>query len=1176
MMCKCHGIKLKALDFIKAGFFLVFFVLYSFSAIFAEEMSFEKAGVILSAAEIDYPPFSIVDHQGEAGGFSIELMRAAMDAMGRDVTFRTGTWAEVRGLLEKGEVQALPIVGRTPEREQIFDFTIPYMTLHGAIVIRNKETGISDIADLTGRKVLVMKGDNAEEFLLRQDRGIDIHTVPSFEIALKELTQGNCDAVVMQRLVAIRLIEKTGFTDLHVSDKPIEGFRQDFCFAVHEGDRETLALLNEGLAIVMANGVYRHLHSKWFASMQLPSDRPIIVGGDLNYPPYEYLDETGNPVGYNVDITRAIAREMGLNVEIRLGRWSEQVQALENGKIDILQGMFYSPARDLKYDFTQPHTVSNYVSVVRKGEEPAPESISALRGKSIIVEKGDILHDFAVENGLEEQLVVVDDQEEALREMSEGKYDCALVSLVSAHYLIDKNKWSNLVTGKKAILIADYCFAAANGQKALLARFSEGLKSLEGSGEYRKIYDKWLGVYREEPASFISIIRNGSIVIIPLLGIVLIAFMWTWTLRRQVAHKTMALQESMERFRYIFEASNVGKSITLPDGRLNTNRAFADFLGYTTEELNEIKWQDVTPPEDIEAIEKIIDPLLAGDKDSAHYEKRYLHKTGKILWADVSVAIRRDAKGNPLYFMTTIVDISDRKLAEEALRNSEEYQRAMISCSPVALYSTDTGGIVMSWNISAQKIFGWSAEEVIGKPLPIIPEDRINEYHRLRRIVLEKGPFTGQELLHIKKDGALFTVSLSVAPIRNDRGEIIGIFAAAEDISEKKKNEVEQDKLRSQLLQAQKMESVGRLAGGVAHDYNNMLGVIIGYTELLIDTIDHDDLLQEYLREIMKAAMRSADITKQLLAFARKQTIEPKILDLNETLEGMLKMLRRLIGEDIDLLWKPCSGIWPVKMDQSQLDQILANLCVNSRDAISDVGKITIETDKVSIDDDYCEGHPGFFPGEYVMLVVSDNGCGMSRDVLDKLFEPFFTTKEVGKGTGLGLAMIYGIVKQNNGFINVYSEPGKGTTFRIYLPRHDEAVAPVEKSDNKEIPLANGETVIVVEDEPSILLLAKSMLERLGYNVLAAVNPDMAVTMAKEHPGVIDLLITDVVMPGMNGRDLAGIMQKEYLELKVLFMSGYTANVIAHHGVLDKGIQFIQKPFSQRELAVKVRDALKR
>jgi PAS domain S-box-containing protein len=248
----------------------------------------------------------------------------------------------------------------------------------------------------------------------------------------------------------------------------------------------------------------------------------------------------------------------------------------------------------------------------------------------------------------------------------------------------------------------------------------------------------------------------------------------------------------MERFRYIFEASNVGKSITMPDGRLNTNRAFADFLGYTTEELKEVKWQDITPSEDIEAIEKITKSLLAGDKDSARFEKRYIHKSGKILWADVSVAMRRDAKGNPLYFISTIVDISNRKLAEEALRNSEEYQRAMISCSPVALYSTDTGGIVLSWNISAQKIFGWSAEEVIGKPLPIVPEDRINEYHTLRRIVLEEGPFTGKELLHIKKDGTLFTVKLSVAPIRNDKGKIIGIFSAAEDITEKKKNEAEQ------------------------------------------------------------------------------------------------------------------------------------------------------------------------------------------------------------------------------------------------------------------------------------------------------------------------------------------------------------------------------------------------
>jgi nitrogen-specific signal transduction histidine kinase/ActR/RegA family two-component response regulator len=380
--------------------------------------------------------------------------------------------------------------------------------------------------------------------------------------------------------------------------------------------------------------------------------------------------------------------------------------------------------------------------------------------------------------------------------------------------------------------------------------------------------------------------------------------------------------------------------------------------------------------------------------------------------------------------------------------------------------------------------------------------------------------------------------------------------------------------LENQLLQAQKMESVGRLAGGVAHDFNNMLGVILGNTEMALTRVDPSEPLYNDLRDILGAARKSAEITRQLLAFARKQTIRPRVIDLNETVEGMLKILRRLIGEDINLAWLPGPGIWPVMADPSQLDQILANLCVNARDAIAGVGKVTIETAKVTFDAAYCADHAGFAPGDYVLLAVSDDGCGMDKGILDHVFEPFFTTKEIGRGTGLGLATVYGIVKQNNGFINVYSEPKKGTTFKIYLPRHaGEAGLPEMRSDSV-LPSGSGETVLLVEDEVSLLALTKRILEGLGYAVLDAATPGQALALAREHAGRIDLVLTDVVMPEMNGRDLAGRLQVLHPDLKVLYMSGYTADVIAHRGILETGVQFLQKPFAKRELAIKVREAL--
>jgi two-component system, cell cycle sensor histidine kinase and response regulator CckA len=393
------------------------------------------------------------------------------------------------------------------------------------------------------------------------------------------------------------------------------------------------------------------------------------------------------------------------------------------------------------------------------------------------------------------------------------------------------------------------------------------------------------------------------------------------------------------------------------------------------------------------------------------------------------------------------------------------------------------------------------------------------------------------------------------------------------EIVQRKQAQGEREQLQSQLIQAQKMESVGRLAGGVAHDFNNMLAAILGHIELAMEQVDSTQPVHADLLEIQTAARRSTELTHQLLAFARKQTIQPQVTDLNHAVAGMLKMLRRLIGEQIDLIFQPHEGLWAVKVDPSQIDQILANLCVNARDAIDDVGSITIATANSVLDQDYCTRHTGCVVGEYLQLTVSDNGRGMDKKTQTRLFEPFFTTKEIGKGTGLGLATVYGIVKQNRGFIDVYSELGHGTTFKIHLPRHVGEARLTVECTKRSLELGS-ETILLVEDEPSILSMTKRMLERQGYTVVAASTPREAIRLATEHPIQVHLLITDVIMPEMNGRDLVKQLVSTFPSLKRLFMSGYTANAIVHHGVLDKGVHFIQKPFTGEELATKVRGAL--
>ncbi|MCK5541607.1 MAG: PAS domain S-box protein [Desulfobacterales bacterium] len=516
------------------------------------------------------------------------------------------------------------------------------------------------------------------------------------------------------------------------------------------------------------------------------------------------------------------------------------------------------------------------------------------------------------------------------------------------------------------------------------------------------------------------------------------------------------------------------------------------------------------------------------------------------------------------------MDITERQRMQENLLKSEEFNKSIIESSNDCIKILDLDGRLEFMNAGGQKLL---EIEDIGLYLNQSWTDfwkGPDHKAALDAVSMakdgRKGHFHG---FYPTEKGMKKWWDIIITPICDEYGEVKQLLAVSRDISS-------QRNIEEQLRQAQKMESVGRLAGGVAHDHNNALSVIMGYTEMIMTDADPTGSLYANLNEVLKAAGRAADVTRQLLAFARKQAIAPKVLDLNKNVENMFKMLRRLIGEDIDLAWLPGKNLWSVKIDPSQIDQIMANLCVNARDAIAGVGKVTIETDIMVLDEAYCADHTGFIPGEFVLLTVSDNGCGMDKEILKNIFEPFFTTKDVDKGTGLGLATVYGIVKQNKGFINVYSEPDKGTTIKIYLPRHEGKAVEIQRESTTEIPQGRGETILLVEDDLPILKLAQKTLEGLNYIVLIAGTPKGAMRLAKEHTGEIHLLVTDVIMPEMNGRELSEQLQSFSPELKCIFMSGYTSNVIVNHGVLDKGGHLIQKPFSKNDLATIVRKVLDR
>ena len=591
------------------------------------------------------------------------------------------------------------------------------------------------------------------------------------------------------------------------------------------------------------------------------------------------------------------------------------------------------------------------------------------------------------------------------------------------------------------------------------------------------------------------------------------------------------------------------------------NEASCTILGYTRDELLQMTVHDIDPDFTREMMIKHIEDMKKYKKMT--FESRHMTKDGHIFPVEVSTNYI-DYKGR---FIGCAFDrdITERKRAEKVLRESLEQFRALAENSFDTIMRFDLQLRHLYVNPMAERQTGIPRDDFIGKTHRELGFD--DEIVDLLENTLQKVIETGHQQRAEFKLPTNYWIDWLCIPEFDSEGQVRAIITSARDITERKTFE-------AQMRQAQKMESVGRLAGGVAHDFNNLIGVILGYTELAIQETSPDKPIYKNLQEINTAAERSANLTRQLLAFARKQTISPQAINPNETVESLLSMLRRLIGEDIELSWKPCENPWLIMFDPTQIDQILVNLCVNSRDAITGTGKITIETQNVTLDESYCANQPDLVPGQYLRLSISDNGCGMEKETLDKLFEPFFTTKGLSKGTGLGMATVYGIVKQNNCLINVYSEPDHGTTFNIYIPKHFGKTSRKQAKKTIMTDLKGNETVLLVEDETAILKLISSMLKHLGYNVMAVLTPGEAIHLSESHIGEIQMLITDVIMPEMNGRELVEKISIHQPHIKWLYMSGYTANVISHHGVLDPNVNFIQKPFSMKDLAVMVRSVL--
>ena len=642
---------------------------------------------------------------------------------------------------------------------------------------------------------------------------------------------------------------------------------------------------------------------------------------------------------------------------------------------------------------------------------------------------------------------------------------------------------------------------------------------------------------------------------------------------RQQKKAIEAFRASEEKYRLIVENSVQGIFIA-QDGQIRfANLSTLTTTGYTFEEISKKPFIEFIHPDDQQLVYDRHIKRLQGKSLPSRYAFRLLDHVGNVQWVELNVVqIEWEEKPATLNFMN---NITQRRQMEDALRTSEEKFRSMVEASPIGIAIVNDQSQISYANEALCNMLEYEIDAVIGENFAFFLAEESRGMAIAYYLQRQKGEKVPDRyfISFLKKSGKIGFGEVQ-SNVFEDSGGRPNSIVQLSDITDRIESENERNELENQLRQAQKMESVGQLAGGVAHDFNNMLNVILGHTELAMETLDKAHPVQADLSEIEKSCKRSAELTQQLLAFARKQTIMPKILDLNDKVATTLKMLQRLIGEDKELMWIPGANLWQIKMDPAQIDQILANLAVNAHDAITGVGKVLVETKNMTLDEVYCSHHAGFVPGKYVMLSVSDNGSGMEKNILSHVFEPFFTTKEVGKGTGLGLATVYGIVKQNLGFINVYSEPGEGTTFKVYFPRFDENLSDDPKEAAEKTAVGGKETILMVEDEPAILSIGKSILEKLGYTVLTASTPQEAIQLSKACSKPIDLLITDVVMPEMNGKELAQRLMSYFPDLKYLYMSGYTANVIAHRGILDSSINFIQKPFSSVALDHKIREIL--
>jgi len=788
--------------------------------------------------------------------------------------------------------------------------------------------------------------------------------------------------------------------------------------------------------------------------------RVLLFRGDDSYPPYEYLAQNGLPAGFNIDIVRAVAQVMGLEIEIDLGPWNEVRADLEKGRIDALTGMYYSPERDRLVDFSAPHIINSYAVFVRRGSSIG--SLEQVRGKRIIVQRGDMGDDYVTAQQLSPHVVRVVNPEEALNLLASGREDCAFLPRLLGLFLAHKLGLGDIKAVGPPLLSQNYCFAVREGEVELVAILNEGIGLIKQSGEYDRIYQKWFGAY-EKKTNLPRLLKYLAFILVPLLLLLALVLGWSWSLRRTVAARTkeltaelavrrrteQALLESEERYRTAIESSIDGVALVHGDKHIFVNRRFAEIYGYGS--------------------------------------------PGEMLGLPISALVHPD----------------DLELVAGYARQRQACQTAP----------------------------------------------------------------SRYEHLGLTRDGRTINVEVSASRIIYQGREVSLSFIR--DITEDKQRERERQELEARLRQAQKMESLGTLAGGIAHDFNNILSAIFGYTELALEGVKTGASPSPLLKEVLKAAERAKALVRQILTFSRRVESEFRPFDLNKEVIPIKKMLERILPRMITIETRLGGDLWLIQGDSAQLGQVLMNLGTNAGEAMPEGGRLLIETGNLILHPEDRRPQPDLAPGDYVFLKVADTGVGMDQVTMDQMYDPFFTKKEIGRGTGLGLAMVYGVVKSHGGHIACSSRLGQGTTFTIYLPALRAVDRPLTEKGPADQELPRGsETILLVDDEAALRDLGRIFLSRQGHEVLTAASGEEALEIYRARGAEIDLVILDISMPGMGGHKCLAELLKLNPEARVIIASGYSRNGGLKDVLAAGASGIVDKPFTLREMVRTVREVL--